>query len=182
MATPELTRFKDGRYAFAFYLDGKRRRETFAKLREAQRRINEVERLKGKGVRVAVKEKVAVDESTQYAIKQLAAKGITQPLTAVVVDEYIAAHEALGSNGSIVEACKAYASNQDKIVPITASELVADYERYLKGQKVSPDHLHKTAKIYLKRFALDVPKEVSPDHLEGPSRLACHIHDRAANN
>jgi hypothetical protein len=125
VATPELTRFKDGRYCLAFYLDGKRRRETFSKLREAQCRINEVERLKGKGVRVAAKAEVAVDESALYAINQLTAKGITKPLS-TVVDEYVAAHEALGSNGSLVEVCKAYASNQNKIVPITTSELVAD--------------------------------------------------------
>lgn len=160
MADSKLTHFKDGRYCLAFYLDGKRRRETFSKLREAQRRINEVDRLKGKGLRVAVKEKVAVDESSKYAINQLIAKGITKPLSAIV-DEYVAAHEALGSKGSIVEACKAYASNQDKIVPVTTFDLVKDYERYLTGQKVSQDHLDKTIKIYLKRFAADLPGIVS---------------------
>jgi len=160
MAVPKLTQFKDGRYCLSFYLDGKRHRETFSKLREAQNRINEVERLKGKGLRVAVKEKVAVDDSVKYAINQLIAKGITKPLS-TVVDEYVASHEALGSSGSIVEACKAYASNQDRIVPITTSDLVGDYERYLKGQKVSQDHLDKTIKIYLKRFAADMPGSVS---------------------
>ena len=160
MATPKLTQFKDGRYCLAFYLDGKRRRETFSKLREAQRRINEIERLKGKGVRVAVKAEVAVDESSRYAVNQLMSKGINKPLS-TVVDEYVAAHEALGSSGSIVEACKAFASNQDKIIPITTSDLVDDYERYLKGQQVSPDPLEKTIKIYLRRFAADVPGKVS---------------------
>jgi len=156
----KLTQFKDGRYCIAFYLDGKRCRETFSKLREAQRRINEIERLKGKGVRIALKAEVAVDESAQYAVNLLTAKGITKPLS-IVVDEYVAAHEALGASGSIVQACKAYASNQDKIVPITTSNLVDDYERYLKGQKVSQDHLDKTVKIYLKRFAADLPGAVS---------------------
>lgn len=160
MTPAKLTQFKDGRHCLSFYLDGKRRRETFFNLREAQRRKSEVERLKGKGLQVGVKEEVAVDESAQYAINQLTAKGITKPLS-TVVDEYVAAHEALGSSGSIVEACKAYASNQDKIVPITIPILVADYGRYLMGQKVSQDHLDKTIKIYLKRFAADLPGTVS---------------------
>ena len=160
MPAPKLTQFKDGRYCLAFYLDGKRRQETYSKLPEAQRRINEIERLKGKGVRVVVKEKVAVDDSAQDAINQLTANGITKPLS-TVVDEYVAAHEALGASGSVVEASKAYANSQDKIVPITTSDLVADYERYLTGQKVSKDHLHKTIKIYLKRFAADMPSKVS---------------------
>jgi hypothetical protein len=112
----KLTRFKDGRYCLSFYLDGKRRRETFSKLREPQLRSGEVERLKGRGVRVEIKKKVVADESSQYAIKHLIATRTTKPLTAVV-DEYIAAHKALEGQGSIVEACKAYASNQDKIVP-----------------------------------------------------------------
>jgi hypothetical protein len=93
-------------------------------------------------------------------LNQLTAKGIAKPLS-TVVDEYVAAHQALGSSGSIVGACKAYASNQDKIVPITTSDLVADYERYLKSQRVSRDHLAKTIKIYLKRFAANLPGTTS---------------------
>jgi hypothetical protein len=99
MAGVKLTRFKDGRYCLSFYLDGKRRRETFSKLREAQLRSNEVERLKGRGIRVKVKEEIAADESSQYAIKQLTANGISTPLTAVV-DEYVAAYQALEGQGS----------------------------------------------------------------------------------
>lgn len=152
MATSKLTRFKDGRYCLDFYLNGKRRRETFADKQTAQRRGSEVDRLKGKGLQIDVKDDVAVDESAQYATNALAAKGITKPLTAVV-DEYIAAHEALGDSGTLLEACHAYARNREKIIPIKVPDLVKDYERHLIGQKVGKDHRDKTIKIYLKHFA-----------------------------
>lgn len=152
MATSKLTRFKDGRYCLDFYLDGKRRRETFTGKQTAQSRQSEIDRLKGKGLQIAAKDDVAIDEAAQYATNALTAKGITKPLTAVV-DEYIAAHEALGDSGTLVEACQAHARNREKLIPIKVPDLVDDYERHLIGQKVGKDHLNKTIKIYLKRFA-----------------------------
>jgi integrase len=152
MTVARLTQFKDGRQCLAFYLDGKRHRETFANLREAQRRKGEVEKLKGKGQKIDTKKETAQDASTQYAINLLTQEGIQKPLTAVV-DEYTAAVKILKGQGTLVEACEAFVNNQDKIVPIKVSDLVADYDRYLIGQKVGEDHRDKTINIYLKRFA-----------------------------
>ena len=128
MTTVRSTVFKDGRHCLSFYLDGKRHRETFSNLRDAQHRKSEVEQLKGKGRKINTKREVAKDESALYAINLLTLKGIQKPLTSVV-DEYAAAVEILKGTGTLVEACEAFVNNQDKIVPIKVSDLVADYDR-----------------------------------------------------
>jgi hypothetical protein len=160
VTTVRFTKFNDGRHCLSFYLEGKRHRETFASLRDAQRRKGEVERLKGKGQKIDTKTETAQDASTQYAINLLTQEGIQKPLTAVV-DEYTAAVKILKGQGTLVEACEAFVNNQDKIVPITVSALVVDYDRYLIGQKVSEDHRDKTINIYLKRFAAAFQMNIS---------------------
>jgi integrase len=152
VTTVRFTQFRDGRHCLSFYLDGKRHRETFSNLRDAQRRRGEVERLKGKGLKIDTKKESAEDAATQYALNLLAHRGIQKPLTSVV-DEYASAVEILQGQGTLLEACEAYVNNQDKIVLITVSDLVADYDRYLTGQKVSQNHRDKTINIYLKRFS-----------------------------
>ncbi len=142
----QLTTFKDGRHCLSFYLDGKRHRETFTKIRDAQARKNEVERNMGRGIHARIKVKAVIEDSVQYALGRLKTAGIAKPLN-TVIDEYIAGQEKIGSNGSILDACDAYANNQDKVVPITTADLVSNYERYLIGQKVSEDHIEKTARI-----------------------------------
>ena len=160
MKAVRLTRFKDGRYCVSFYLEGKRCRETYSNLRDAQRRCGEVERLKGKGHNIDTKQASAQDASTQYAISLLVQKDIQKPLTSVI-EEYAAAVQILDGQGTLVEACEAYVNNQDRIVPITVSDLVADYDRYLKGQKVSDGHRDKTINIYLKRLSTAFQMEIS---------------------
>lgn len=160
VTTVRFTQFEDGRHCISFYLDGKRRRETFANLREAQRRKGEIERLKNKGQKIDTQTEVAQDESTQYAINLLSKKGIQKPLTSVI-EEYTAAIETLKGQGTLVEACEAYVLNQDKIVPVKVSDLVADYNSYLIGQKVGQDHREKTINIYLKRFAAAFQMDIS---------------------
>jgi hypothetical protein len=160
VTTVRITQFKDGRHCLSFYLEGKRHRETFANLRDAQHRKEEVERLKGKGQKIDTKKAVAQDASTQYAINLLTQEGIQRPLTAVV-DEYTAAVKILKGQGTLAEACEAFVNNQDKIVPIKVSDLVTDYDRYLIGQKVGEDHRDKTINIYLKRFAAAFQMDIS---------------------
>ena len=119
-----------------------------------------MERLKGKGHKIDTKKETAQDASAQYAINLLIKKGIEKPLTSVI-DEYTAAVEILKGQGTLVEACEAFVNNQDKIVPIKVSTLVADYNRYLIGQKVGKDHRDKTINIYLKRFAAAYQMDIS---------------------
>ena len=104
----QLSQFKDGRHCLSYYLDGRRRRETFAKLRDAQNRKNEVTRLMGRGLKVAEESKVAADEVAQYVSRRLKESGITKPASSVI-DEYIEACKQLKDGESLVQACKVYA-------------------------------------------------------------------------
>lgn len=144
MGDVKLTKFKDGRHCLSFYLDGKRRRETFIKLQEAQRRKREVERLIGRGARVPVKKEVAANESARYAINRLVTGGIKKPLTAVV-DDYIAAYEALGSGDSIVDACKAYAQDRNHPQKGRKSKAVKRKDIKEPATKANPLSFEETA-------------------------------------
>jgi len=150
--TVRLTSFTDGRQCLSYYVDGKRRRETFLNLREAQRRKAEIERMMGKGLQVESTEEAAQDASVQYALSQLERNGIQKPLSAVI-DEYIAATLALKGAGTLQEASEAFSQKPSKIIPRKISDLVADYNQYLIGQKVGDLHRQKTVGIYLKKFA-----------------------------
>ena len=57
---------KDGRECLAYYVEGKRRRETFVSRNEAQRRAREIEILMGKGLKVAPRAQAAGDDAARF--------------------------------------------------------------------------------------------------------------------
>ena len=70
---------KDGRACLAYYVEGKRRRETFVSKREAQTHAKEVETLKGKGLKVSPRAQAAGDDAARYCQELLAAAGVDGP-------------------------------------------------------------------------------------------------------
>lgn len=137
-------------------MDGKRRRETFISKRTAQRRAQEIEVLKGKGLKVALRAKAANDDTARFCVELLTIAGVGKPLT-TVVEEYLAATKALGrGGGSLVEACEVFRrirTEEGTRLQITVPDLVEKYRHHLTALERDTEYIKKCVGIYLRNFS-----------------------------
>lgn len=150
----------DGRACLAYYVEGKRRRETFVSKRVAQQRAHEIEALKGKGLKVASRAKAAGDDTARYCTELLVAAGVNKPLTSVV-EEYLAATKALGSEEStLTGACEAFrrVRQEQGARPVIAVEaLREEYRLHLVAMGRDGKYIKKTCDVYLGNFVRAFP-------------------------
>lgn len=150
---------EDGRACLAYYVEGKRRRETFVSKREAQQRAHEVEALKGKGLKVAPRAHAAGEDRASYCQELLAAAGVDKPLTSIV-EEYLAATKALGGEGTLIEAAETLRrtrSTQGNRPVVTVAALREEYRGHLSAMGRDADYIQKTCGIYLANFERAFP-------------------------
>ena len=152
----------DGRACLAYYVEGRRQRETFVSKRVALQRAREIEALKGKGLKVVARAKAAGDDTARYCTELLASAGVNKPLTSVV-EEYLAATKALGSEGgTLVDACESLRrvrQEQGTRPVITVATLRDQYRDHLVAMSRDGKYVKKTCDVYLGNFVRAFPSE-----------------------